>query len=231
MKELQYLNKYFIKYKYHFLLGVIITIVAQFFSLYTPKLIGESIKVIEDTLNNTITSSQAKDLLVVKILKIIGFTLVAGILTFLMRQTLIVMSRHVEFDLKNEVFKHYEQLDLNFYKRNRTGDLMSRISEDVSKVRMYVGPAVMYTINTTIRFSLVIIYMYNVSPKLTWYTIIPLPILAIVIFYVSVEINKKSTIFQQYLSKVSSFSQEIFIFTLILFKQIHFIFDIFSISF
>lgn len=210
MKELQYLNKYFIKYKYHFLLGVIITIVAQFFSLYTPKLIGESIKVIEDTLNNTITSSQAKDLLVVKILKIIGFTLVAGILTFLMRQTLIVMSRHVEFDLKNEVFKHYEQLDLNFYKRNRTGDLMSRISEDVSKVRMYVGPAVMYTINTTIRFSLVIIYMYNVSPKLTWYTIIPLPILAIVIFYVSVEINKKSTIFQQYLSKVSSFSQEIF---------------------
>jgi ATP-binding cassette subfamily B protein len=127
-----------------------------------------------------------------------------------MRQTLIVMSRHVEFDLKNEVFKHYEVLDQNFYKRNRTGDLMNRISEDVAKVRMYVGPAVMYTINTFIRFTVVIIYMYNVSHLLTLYTLLPLPLLSFIIFKLSTEINKRSTSFQQYLSKVSSFTQEIF---------------------
>ncbi len=148
--------------------------------------------------------------LVHNILWVVVTTMIAGILTFLMRQTLIVMSRHVEFDLKNEVFKHYEILDQNFYKRNRTGDLMNRISEDVAKVRMYVGPAVMYTINTFIRFTVVIIYMYNVSPRLTLYTILPLPFLSIIIFKLSSEINKRSTIFQQYLSKVSSFTQEIF---------------------
>jgi len=120
------------------------------------------------------------------------------------------MSRHVEYDLKNEVFQHYEVLDQNFYKRNRTGDLMNRISEDVAKVRQYVGPAVMYTINTFIRFTVVIIYMYNVSPKLTLYTILPLPLLAFIIFRLSNEINVRSTAFQQYLSTVFSFTQEIF---------------------
>jgi ATP-binding cassette subfamily B multidrug efflux pump len=144
------------------------------------------------------------------VLLIIGTTIVAGFLTFLMRQTLIVMSRHIEFDLKNEVFRQYENLSQNFYKQNRTGDLMNRISEDVSKVRMYVGPAVMYTINTFIRFAIVILYMYNVSPLLTLYTILPLPILSYCIFKLSSEINKRSTTFQQYLSKVSSFTQEIF---------------------
>lgn len=127
-----------------------------------------------------------------------------------MRQTLIVMSRHIEFDLKNEVFRQYENLSQNFYKQNRTGDLMNRISEDVSKVRMYVGPAVMYTINTFIRFAIVIAYMYNVSPRLTLYTLLPLPILSYAIFKLSSEINIRSTVFQQYLSKVSSFTQEIF---------------------
>ena len=141
---------------------------------------------------------------------IIATTLIAGVLTFLMRQTLIVMSRHVEFDLKNEVFRQYENLSQNFYKQNRTGDLMNRISEDVGKVRQYVGPAVMYTINTFIRFTIVIIYMYNVSPRLTLYTLLPLPFLAYIIFKLSTEINKRSTIFQQYLSKISSFTQEIF---------------------
>jgi len=127
-----------------------------------------------------------------------------------MRQTLIVMSRHIEFDLKNEVFRQYENLSQNFYKQNRTGDLMNRISEDVGKVRMYVGPAVMYTINTFIRFAIVIVYMYNVSPRLTLYTLLPLPVLSYAIFKLSSEINKRSTVFQQYLSKVSSFTQEIF---------------------
>ena len=210
MKELQYLNKYFIKYKYRFLIGILITIIAQIFSLFTPKLISKSFKVIEDYHKSTIGSTLVKNQLIENIALIVGTTIIAGLLTFLMRQTLIVMSRHVEFDLKNEVFKHYEVLDQNFYKQNRTGDLMNRISEDVAKVRMYVGPAVMYTINTLIRFTVVILYMYNVSPRLTLYTILPLPILSYIIFKLSVEINLRSTIFQQYLSKVSSFTQEVF---------------------
>lgn len=210
MKELQYLNKYFVKYKYRFLLGIIITIVAQIFRLFTPKLISKSFKAIEDFHKSNISSEIIKNELFTNILLIIGTTIIAGILTFLMRQTLIVMSRHIEFDLKNEVFKHYEVLDQNFYKKNRTGDLMSRISEDVGKVRMYVGPAVMYTINTLITFTIVIIYMYRVSPTLTVYTLLPLPILSFIIFRLSKEINKRSTIFQQYLSKISSYTQEVF---------------------
>ncbi|KQX15932.1 ABC transporter ATP-binding protein [Flavobacterium sp. Root420] len=217
MKELSYLNKYFIKYKYSFTLGILITIIAQIFSLFTPKLISKSLNAIEnfDKLPQVQQNSQViidsyRQDLIHNVLLIIATTIVAGFLTFLMRQTLIVMSRHIEFDLKNEVFKQYENLSQNFYKQNRTGDLMNRISEDVSKVRMYVGPAVMYTINTFIRFAIVIIYMYNVSPLLTLYTILPLPILSYCIFKLSSEINKRSTTFQQYLSKVSSFSQEIF---------------------
>ena len=217
MKELSYLNKYFIKYKYSFSLGILITIIAQIFSLFTPKLISKSLNAIENF--DKLSAAEQKSEIVIatfrqdlihNVLLIIGTTIVAGFLTFLMRQTLIVMSRHIEFDLKNEVFRQYENLSQNFYKQNRTGDLMNRISEDVSKVRMYVGPAVMYTINTFIRFAIVIIYMYNVSPLLTLYTILPLPILSYCIFKLSSEINKRSTTFQQYLSKVSSFTQEIF---------------------
>ncbi|MFV7236276.1 ABC transporter ATP-binding protein [Flavobacterium sp. ZB4R12] len=211
MKELRYLNKYFIKYKYSFSLGILFTIIAQIFSLFTPKLISKSFMVIESfSKDKTITADVIQQQLISNILLIIATTIIAGFLTFLMRQTLIVMSRHIEFDLKNEVFRQYENLSQNFYKQNRTGDLMNRISEDVSKVRMYVGPAVMYTINTFIRFAIVIGYMYNVSPRLTLYTILPLPVLSYCIFKLSSEINKRSTIFQQYLSKVSSFSQEIF---------------------
>jgi ATP-binding cassette subfamily B multidrug efflux pump len=210
MKELQYLNKYFVKYKFHFLLGILFTIASQVFSLFTPKLINKSITVVENFHKNGLNLETVKIELIENILWIVGSTLIAGILRFLMRQKLIVMSRHVEFDLKNEIFKHYEVLDQNFYKRNRTGDLMNRISEDVAKVRQYVGPAVMYTINTFISFIIVIIYMYNVSPRLTLYAILPLPILAFIIFKLSKEINKRSTIFQQYLSEVFSFTQEIF---------------------
>ncbi|MFT5251319.1 MAG: ATP-binding cassette subfamily B multidrug efflux pump [Flavobacteriales bacterium] len=211
MKELSYLNKYFVKYKYSFSLGIVFTIIAQIFMLFTPKLISQSFKVIESfAKNKNIASTVIKEELISNILLIIATTIIAGFLTFLMRQTLIVMSRHIEFDLKNEVFRQYENLSQNFYKQNRTGDLMNRISEDVSKVRMYVGPAVMYSINTIIRFTIVIVYMYNVSPRLTLYTLLPLPLLSFGIFKLSSEINKRSTIFQQYLSKVSSFSQEIF---------------------
>ncbi|WP_369753384.1 ABC transporter ATP-binding protein [Flavobacterium sp. WC2409] len=211
MKELSYLNKYFIKYKYSFSLGILFTIIAQIFMLFTPKLISKSFKAIEEfSKDKTVASEVIRQELISNVLLIIATTIIAGFLTFLMRQTLIVMSRHIEFDLKNEVFRQYENLSQNFYKQNRTGDLMNRISEDVSKVRMYVGPAVMYSINTIIRFTIVIVYMYNVSPRLTLYTLLPLPLLSYGIFKLSSEINKRSTIFQQYLSKVSSFSQEIF---------------------
>ena len=211
MKELQYLNKYFIKYKYRFLLGLFITIVAQIFSLFTPELIGNSIKVIEE-----FVKSSSKDVALLKssllknILYILATTIIAGFLTFLMRQTLIVMSRYVEFDLKNEIFNHYQNLSQDFYKRNRTGDLMNRISEDVGKVRMYVGPAVMYSLNTFMRFTIVVIYMYNISPKLTLYSLLPLPLLSYSIFKISSEIHKRSSAFQKNLSNLFSITQEIF---------------------
>ena len=211
MKELQYLNKYFVKYKYRFLLGIFITIIAQIFSLFTPKLISKSFEAIERfSKTNESDISIIRNELFHNVLLVIATTLVAGFLTFLMRQTLIVMSRHIEFDLKNEVFRQYENLSQSFYKQNRTGDLMNRISEDVGKVRMYVGPAVMYTINTFIRFTIVIVYMYTVSPLLTLYTLLPLPLLSYAIFRLSKQINERSTIFQQYLSKISSFTQEVF---------------------
>ena len=211
MKELSYLNKYFAKYKYRFLLGILITIIAQIFALFTPKLISKSFVIIENQMANPVADlTEIKWELLQSLIFILLTTLFAGFLTFLMRQTLIVMSRHVEFDLKNEVYQQYQNLSQNFYKQNKTGDLMNRISEDVGKVRMYVGPAVMYTINTVIRFTVVIIYMYNVSPRLTLYTILPLPLLSYLIFKVSKEINIRSTIFQENLSNLSSFAQEFF---------------------
>lgn len=211
MKELRYLNKYFAKYKYRFLFGIIITIVAQIFALYTPELVGKSISSIETFLKsgNKDTSLLKKELLE-NIALIFVFTLIAGLLTFFMRQALIVMSRYVEFDLKNEIFNHYQNLSQNFYKKNRTGDLMNRISEDVGKVRMYVGPAVMYTINTVIRFAAIIISMSAINVKLTIYSLLPLPILSYSIFILSKKINKKSTEYQQNLSTLSSFTQEFF---------------------
>ena len=211
MKELRYLNPYFFKYKYHFLLGIFTTIAAQIFSLYTPELIGNSITAIQIFLKTKASNPELiKSLLFKNIILILGTTIIAAVLTFLMRQTLIVMSRHVEFDLKNEVFRQYEYLTQNFYKQNRTGDLMNRISEDVGRVRMYVGPAVMYTINTIIRFAVVIYFMQSISVELTLYTLLPLPILAYLIFKLSTEINKRSTVFQENLSSLSSFSQELF---------------------
>jgi ATP-binding cassette, subfamily B, multidrug efflux pump len=211
MRELQYLNKYFIKYKYRFFFGIIITIAAQIFSLFTPELIGNSIKTIEEfSKNNDLSLQTVKKELVNNVFLILATTIIAGFLTFLMRQTLIVMSRYIEFDLKNEVFNHYQKLEQSFYKQNRTGDLMSRISEDVGKVRMYVGPAVMYSLNTFIRFTVVIIYMYNISPKLTLYSLLPLPLLSYGVFKISSEIHKRSGEFQKNLSTLSSFAQEIF---------------------
>ncbi len=217
MKELQHINKYFVKYKYSFLIGIIITIITQIFSIYTLKLMSNAVNDIAnfDKLSaidkaSPIIIAHYKSAVFDNILWIVITTIVAGFLTFLMRQTLIVMSRHIEYDLKNEVFRQYENLSQNFYKQNRTGDLMNRISEDVGKVRMYAGPAVMYTINTAISFTLVIYNMYHVSKTLTLYALLPLPLLTYFIFKLSQNINIRSTTFQRYLSKISSFTQEVF---------------------
>lgn len=210
MKELKKLNKYFIKYKYRFILGIVITIASQIFTVYTPQYVGNIIASLQDFNLKKIEATAVKDIILNNILLILATTLIAGFLTFLMRQTLIVMSRHVEFDLKNEVYKQYQNLSQDFYKRNKTGDLMSRISEDVGKVRQYVGPAVMYSINTAIRMTVVIIQMYIISPKLTFYALIPVPFLAFVMIKLSKEINNRSFLYQQNLSRLASFSQEIF---------------------
>lgn len=210
MKELQHLNKYFLKYKYKLLFGVIITISAIIFKLYTPRLIGSAIDVISNKLNGSITEEVFRKELMLTILYLIAAALAAGALTFLMRQTIINVSRYIEFDLKNEIYQQYQRLSLNFYKSNRTGDLMNRITEDVSRVRMYAGPAIMYSLNMITLFIVAFFYMYNQSPKLTMYTIIPLPILSIIIYFLSKEIHKRSTIVQEYLSKLSTFTQESF---------------------
>lgn len=210
MKALKKLNKYFLKYKYRFILGILITIASQVFSVFTPAFVGNIISALYDFYKSTVSATAVKELIVKNVLLILGTTLIAGFFTFLMRQTLIVMSRHIEFDLKNEVYKQYQNLSQSFYKKNKTGDLMSRISEDVGKVRQYVGPAVMYSVNTAIRMTVVITQMYITSPELTFYALLPVPILAFVMIKLSKEINKRSFLYQQNLSRLSSFSQEIF---------------------
>ena len=211
MKALSYLNKFFIKYKWKLLLGLFITIGARIFSLFTPQLIGDSTTVIEKYVNGEITDIDVvKDELLLNIGLIIGAALMSAFLTFLMRQTFIVVSRYIEYDLKNEVFKQYHNLSLNFYKKNRTGDLMNRISDDVSKVRMYAGPALMYGVTTLTLFIVVISYMFSTAPVLTLYTLIPLPILSFAIYKLSVAINQRSNIVQQFLSKLHTFTQESF---------------------
>jgi len=210
MKELQYLNKYFIKYKYRVILGAIIVACAKTFSLFTPRLIGDVITLVANQISNPIDDASFKSAIGLKILFIIGAAIATGVFTFLMRQTLINVSRYIEFDLKNEIYAHYQRLCLPFYKQNRTGDLINRISEDVGKVRMYVGPALMYTINMITLFLVALAYMYSKAPSLTLYTIIPLPILSVSIYFLSKFIHKRSTIVQEQLSTLTSATQEIF---------------------
>ena len=211
MKALQYLNKYFAKYKWRILIGLLITILSKLLALQVPRIIGQSFNVVEDYQNNKVTDlAFVKHELLMNVLIIIGVALLGGFFTFLMRQTIIVTSRLIEFDLKNEIYQQYQKLSLNFYKQNRTGDLMNRISEDVGKVRMYVGPAVMYTMNMLVLFAVGFTQMVQVDLKLTLYTLIPFPLLSISIFVLSKIIHKRSTIVQQYLSKLTTFNQEFF---------------------
>tara|TARA_B100000768_G_scaffold1592_1_gene2067 strand:+ start:7180 stop:8937 length:1758 start_codon:yes stop_codon:yes gene_type:complete len=211
MRELKFLNKFLYKYRIKLIVGFFITVAARIFALVAPNLVGNSITLIENyVLSSSIELDVLKEKLIINILLIVGSAIVAGVFTFIMRQMIINVSRFIEFDLKNIIYDKYQNLDFDFYKNNRTGDLMNRISEDVSKVRMYVGPAIMYTINTVTLFIIVVSYMLSVAPKLTLYTLIPLPILSVIIYKISRIINIRSKIVQEYLSKLTTFTQEAF---------------------
>lgn len=211
MKALQYLNKYFFKYKWLLLAGVVITILAQLFSIFVPRYVGDVTNIIARYINGNYESTGLfRSDLLRNIAFIFGAAVTSAVLTFIMRQTFIVVSRRIEYDLKNEVYEQYQRLDLNFYKKNRTGDLMNRISEDVSRVRNYLGPALMYGVSSVTLFAVAIIFMLQKAPLLTLYTVLPFPVLSVLIYKLSQAIHKRSTVVQQYLSKLSSFTQESF---------------------
>ncbi len=210
MKELKHLNKYFKKYWLKLLVGIVITIIARLFQLVLPTFVNKSISSVDEFLKGTIDKSEAQSILFEYILIIVGAALLSGFFTFLMRQTIINVSRYIEYDLKNEVFDHYQYLSLSFYKKNRTGDLMNRISEDINQVRMYAGPAIMYGIQTLTLFACLIPLMFIKAPKLALYSLLPLPILSVLIYQISKIIHKRSTIVQEYLSELSTFTQEVF---------------------
>ena len=210
MKALKYLNKYFFQYKYYFLIGIIITVFSKILALEWPEIVGDSLDVVDDyRLKGNITLEELKSELLKNFLYILGFAMLSGFFTFLMRQTIIVSSRKIEFDLKNEIYAQYQRLSSNFYKQNRTGDLMNRISEDVSKVRMYFGPAIMYSINLVLLFVIAFTKMININVKLTLYTVAPMPILSLSIYLLSKLINERSQTVQLYLSKLTTLSQEV----------------------
>lgn len=220
MKALAHLNKYLVKYKWYLILGTVFTIISNLFGIIPAQLVRYALDLVKDTLDVYFlfkgSSLQANlyDIFAFSILLygilILIMALLKGIFLFLVRQTLIVMSRHIEYDLKNEIYAHYQTLPLSFFRRQNTGDLMARISEDVSKVRMYVGPSIMYGINLITLFILVISYMVSVNAKLTFYVLLPLPILSLSIYFVNTIIMKRSEELQAQLSSVSTYVQESF---------------------
>jgi len=220
MRPLFYLNKYFLKYKLRLFLGLIFITASNLFAILPAQIIRIAFDVVGDTVTryrlfNGFQIQEDYFAFMTQAIIIFGLivfvmALIKGFFTFLNRQTIIVMSRLIEYDLKNDIFNHYQKLDLSFYKKNSTGDLMNRISEDVSRVRMYIGPAVMYTTNMVVVFILVVWAMLSVNVKLTLYVLLPLPFLSISIYYVSHIINVKSEKVQRQLSNISSFVQEAF---------------------
>ncbi|HEY9342470.1 MAG TPA: ABC transporter ATP-binding protein [Hanamia sp.] len=232
MKSLKSLNKYFWKYKWLFIMGMIFIVLSNYFRILAPQVTKYVLNTVEISLNQDNTIAHAKaithyDPLIngfihgldekgspfkTKILYsgiiLLVLALISGFFMFLMRQTIIVMSRHIEFEQKNEIFKHYQRLDTHFYKTHNTGDLMSRISEDVSRVRMYTGPAIMYLINLAATIGFSVSYMFNENAELTWYVLAPLPILAITIYYVNTIINRKADKIQSLLSDLTTNAQE-----------------------
>ena len=211
MKHLQYLNKFLWKYHRIIVLGTIFIAIANLFALYPAEFVRKAFDAIMMNVGSTDNNSVKTQYILLKYGGlIVSFAILKGIFMFCMRQTVIVMSRKIEFDLKNEIYQQYQNLSVSFYKRNKTGDLMNRISEDVSRVRMYLGPALMYTINIFILFYLVISKMLSISTILTLYVLIPLPILAILVYFVSSNINKRSEQVQNQLSITTTISQESF---------------------
>lgn len=210
MKALGYLNKYFWKYKIRFFSGIIFILVSTWFSLRPVDLLGQGLDFALFASQHNLHADEVNHILLLYGLEIIIHTLIFGLFLFLNRQTIIVMSRLIEYDLKNEVFAHYQKLDQAFYKRNNTGDLMNRISEDISRVRMYIGPAVMYTITTLVTLMMTISFMLKHDVKMTLFVLAPLPVLTVTIYFVSDIINKKSLRVQSQLSLLSTRAQEAF---------------------
>jgi ATP-binding cassette subfamily B protein len=220
VKYLAYLNKFFFKYKWHFLLGLLFVSASNYFRVLMPQMIREAMDLVIDnialykifdgsSLQNDLFKHIGNTLLFFGVLVLL-LALLMGVFMYFMRQTIIVMSRLIEYDLRKEIFDHYQVLDLAFFKRNKTGDLMARITEDVSKVRMYLGPAILYGINLSTLFVLVIYAMISVSPTLTLYALAPLPFLSISIYYVSNLINIKSEAIQKRLAGLNSVAQEVY---------------------
>ncbi|MFN5653214.1 MAG: ABC transporter ATP-binding protein [Flavobacteriia bacterium] len=209
MKSLRYINKYFVKYKWRFLLGILFTVISNYFGVQMPAFFSDSI----DQFQQQIQSNEPSAYLWLALELggiYMGFSLLKGFFLFLMRQTIIVMSRYIEFDLKKEIYDQYQALDQSFYKQNATGDLMNRISEDVGLVRMYTGPGIMYTINLAVSFILIVGKMMTISPSLTIYVLLPLPIMSILIYKVSSTMNKMSLEVQKEQSFLSTLAQESF---------------------
>ncbi len=220
MKELAYLNKFFYKYRWRLLPGVVFVVISNIFGVIPAQvirlafdLVTENIAVYRlfDGFDRQIIIKEifGQSLLLFGAMVLL-LALLRGIFLFFMRQTIILTSRHIEYDLKNEIYHHYQELSMAFYRRNNTGDLMNRVTEDVSRVRMYLGPAIMYTINTIVLFMLIIIAMFSVNARLAIFSLLPLPFLAIIIYYVNTMINKRSEKIQQQLSTLSTFVQETF---------------------
>jgi ATP-binding cassette subfamily B protein len=220
MSALSHLNKYFWKYKWHLFLGIFFTFCANFFGVVPAQLVRYALDLVTETIDvyflfkgfsmqSAFYEVFASTLFYYGGL-IVLMAFVKGIFLFLIRQTLIVMSRHIEYEMKNEIYTHYQTLPLSFYRKQNTGDLMARISEDVSKVRMYVGPSIMYGFNLITVFALVIYYMAQVNVTLMWYVLLPLPILSLSIYYVNSIVMKKSEEIQAGLSSISTLAQEAF---------------------
>ncbi len=220
MKHLFYLNKYFYKYKWWIIPGIIFVIISNIFGVVPAQVVGHAFNLItENILIYQLFNGFNRQQVIYDIFSyslfffgalILVLYLMRGLFLFFMRQTIILMSRHIEYDMKNEIYAHYQRLSIGFYRRNNTGDLMNRATEDVNRVRMYVGPAIMYTINTTVLFFLIIYFMFDVNSTLAIYCLLPLPLLVVTIYYVNTIINQKSEKIQEQLSKLSSFVQEKF---------------------
>src|SRR5690242_4238440 len=220
MKELQYLNKYLFKYKWHLIWGFVFVLISNAFQILPGLFVRYSIDLVVDNVrvyrafDRSLVQSDffqifARGILLYAIL-ILLMALLRGVFLYFVRQTLIVMSRLVEYDLKNEIFEHYQLLPVSFYRRNNTGDLMNRISEDVGRVRMYVGPSIMYGLTLVSLMLMLIPYMIYISPKVTAFALIPLPFLSISIFYVNNIIERRSDEIQRRQSRLSTFVQEAF---------------------